>query len=210
MNRPSHYVRTLAILLGLLIPLMATAAPANSEPKAPQQIAQDTVQTLLQAMQGRRDELRANPQQLYALVNRILVPLVDLDYMSQLVLGRYWRIATPQQRERFKQAFKAMLVRTYASALLGFDDETVKYLPVRASENADNITFRAIVITESGDQVPVALDMHLVDGQWKVYDGRVGSLSLVTNYRSQFSNYIQNKGLESLIKKMEQRYGISG
>src|SRR5699024_6629409 len=168
----------------------------------------DTVETLLQAMDGRRDELRANPQQLYALVNRVLVPLVDLNYMSQLVLGRYWRTATPEQRERFKKAFKTMLIRTYGNALLGFTKDRIEFQPVRAPKDADKITFRAMVITDSGDKVPVSLEMHLVDNQWKVYDGRVGSLSFVTNYRSQFSSYIRRNDLEDLISKMEKRYGI--
>src|SRR5699024_10575830 len=117
-----------------------------------------------------------NPQELQALVDRILVPLVDVNHMAQLVLGRYWRTATPEQRQHFKQAFKTMLVRTYGNALLEFDDEKIKYMPVRAPEGADNITFRATIITASGDNVPVSLDMHIVDGQWKVYDGRVGQL----------------------------------
>lgn len=207
MNRPIRYLHTLVIILGLLLPLVATTA--YSEPKPPRQVAEETVSSLLKAMDGRRDELRQNPQQLYALVNRILVPLIDMNYMSQLVLGRYWRTATPDQRTRFKQAFKAMLVRTYGNALLGFDDEQIKYMPIRAAEGADNVTFRATVITESGGKVPISLDMHLVDGQWKVYDGRVGQLSFVTNYRSQFSNYIRDNGLEQLITAMEKRYGIT-
>lgn len=208
MNRLTYRLRFAAVVLGLLLPLVTMAA--NSEPKLPRQIAQDTVETLLKAMEGRRDELRQNTQQLYALVNRVLVPLVDLDYMSQLVLGRYWRSATPQQRQRFQEAFKAMLVRTYGNALLGFDDEKIEYQPIRAPEGANNVTFRAMVITETGDKVPVSLDMHVVDGEWKVYDGRVGNLSFVTNYRSQFSNYIRDNGLENLIKRMEERYGIQG
>jgi len=206
MHRLNHQFRILALVLGLMLPL--TALAANGEPKPPKQIAQDTVETLLQAMDGRRDELRANPQQLYALVNRVLVPLVDLNYMSQLVLGRYWRTATPEQRERFKKAFKTMLIRTYGNALLGFTKDRIEFQPVRAPKDADKITFRAMVITDSGDKVPVSLEMHLVDNQWKVYDGRVGSLSFVTNYRSQFSSYIRRNDLEDLISKMEKRYGI--
>lgn len=206
MTRLTYRIYTVVALLGLLVPLLASAAPSN-QPKPPRQIAQDTVETLLNAMEGRRDELRQNPQQLHALINRVLVPLIDLDYMSQLVLGRYWRMATPEQRQRFIQAFKNMLIETYGSALLGFDDQKIKYLPIRASEGADNITFRAVIITKSGSEVPVSLDMHLVNGQWKVYDGRVGNLSFVTNYRGQFSSYIQSHSLESLIQAMGKRYG---
>ncbi len=201
MKRLIQRTRILAFM-ALCIPMLAVAAPTP-----PEELAENTVQTLLDAMEGRRDTLRQNPQELYALVNQELVPLVDMDYMSQLVLGRYWRTATPEQRARFQQAFKSMLVRTYGNALLGFDEERIEYLPVRAEDGADDITFRALVTTDSGDQVPVSLDMHLVDGQWKVYDGSVGNLSFVSNYRSQFNAQIRNGGLESLLTRMEERYG---
>ncbi len=189
--------------LALCIPMVAMAAPTP-----PQELAQETVQTLLDAMEGRRDTLRQNPQELYVLVNQELVPLVDMDYMSQLVLGRYWRTASPEQRDRFQKAFKTMLVRTYGNALLGFENEKIEYLPVRAEEGADDISFRALVTTDSGDQVPVTLEMHIVDDQWKIYDGSVGNLSFVSNYRNQFNAQIRNGGLESLLTRMEQRYGI--
>lgn len=199
--------RNSLIALGLALLLSAMAFTASAKPVPPKQVAEQTVQSLLEAMAGRRDELRNNPQELEALVDRILVPLVDVDYMSQLVLGRYWRTATPEQRQHFEQAFKTMLVRTYGNALLEFDDEQVKYMPVRAADDATDITFRATIITKSGEDVPVSLDMHLVDDQWKVYDGRVGQLSFVTNYRSQFANFIRSHSLDQLIEAMEKRYG---
>ena len=105
------------VTLALMLPGLAAA-----EPTPPQQLAKQTVQKVLSDMDGRRDELRNNPQELYQLVDRDLVPLIDLPYMSQLVLGRYWREATPEQRDRFQTAFKNMLIRTYGSALLGFND----------------------------------------------------------------------------------------
>lgn len=209
MGRLTYRLRTFVALLALLAPLAALPAAAAESP-TPRQIAKETVQTLLNAMEGRRDELRQNPQQLHQLIKRVLVPLVDVDYMAQLVLGRYWRIATPEQRQRFKVAFKHMLIRTYGSALLGFNDEQIKYLPIRAPESADNITFRALITTESGSTVPISLKMHRVNGQWKAYDVRVGSISFVTNYRTQFSSYIQSHSLEKLITEMEQRYGVTG
>jgi|SRR5699024_9996356 len=206
MYRLTTQLFTLLVLLAFTVPA-ATLAAADSEPKPPREIAQDTVHDLLAAMEGRRDELRNNPAELDALVDRILVPLVDVDYMSQLVLGRYWRDASEEQRKRFQEAFKTMLVRTYGNALLDFDKEQIDYQPVRAPEGAERITFRATVTTSSGDKVPVNLDMHLVDNEWKVYDGQVGNLSFVTNYRSQFSSYIKKHGLEALITQMEKRYG---
>ncbi|MES1929503.1 toluene tolerance family protein [Salinisphaera dokdonensis CL-ES53] len=193
-------LKTFAV--ALLAPTLAIAAPTP-----PDQLARETVQTVLSEMDGRRDELRKNPQELYALINSELVPLMDLPYMSQLVLGRAWRTASPEQRERFQVAFKNMLIRTYGNGLLSFDgSQDIEYQPVRAAEGAEDVTFRAIVTTDDGQKTPVTFQMHVVDDEWKIYDGSVGNLSFVTNYRGQFNSQIRNGGLEKLIERMESRY----
>lgn len=191
-----------AVAVALLVPALALAAPTP-----PDQLARETVQSVLSKMEGRRDELRKNPQELYQLIDRELVPLVDLPYMLQLVLGRAWRTATPEQRDRFQTAFKNMLIRTYGNGLLSFDDsQEIEYQPVRAAEGADDVTFRAIVTTDDGQKTPVTFQLHIVDGEWKIYDGSVGNLSFVTNYRGQFNSQIRSGGLEQLIERMESRY----
>lgn len=198
-----------ALLLAALSPLAAVAAQegaAQSGPTPPEEVARDTVETILDEMEGRRDELRRNPEQLDALIERVLVPLVDVDYMSRLVLGRHWRDASEDQRERFKAAFKQMLIQTYGGALLEFEKDQVEFKPLRAEKGAEDVTFHAEVKTESGDSVQVDLDLHLVDGAWRIYNGSVGNLTFVTNYRGQFNQEIRRNGLESLIGKLESRY----
>ncbi|AWN14389.1 phospholipid-binding protein MlaC [Salinisphaera sp. LB1] len=191
------------IAVALMAPALASAAPTP-----PQQLAKQTVQKVLNDLQGHRAELRKNPQKLHALINRDLVPLIDLPYMSRLVLGRYWRQASPAQRQRFQQAFKNMLIRTYGSALLGFNNNVkIEYRPVRAAKDAKNVTFNAVIHSPNGQDTPVSLQLHEVDGQWKVYDGSIGNLSFVTNYRGQFNSAIRREGLENFIEQLEKRYG---
>lgn len=191
-----------AAAVTLLVPALAFAAPTP-----PDQLARETVQSVMSQMDGRRSELRQNPQELYQLIDNELVPLIDLPYMSQLVLGRAWRTATPEQRDRFQTAFKNMLIRTYGNGLLSFDgSQDIEYQPVRADEGAEDVTFRAIVTTDDGQKTPVTFQMHVVNDEWKIYDGSVGNLSFVTNYRGQFNSQIRNGGLDKLIERMEARY----
>lgn len=190
------------VFVAVLAPSLASAAPTP-----PKQLAKQTVEKVLDDLEGRRAELRNNPQELYALIDRDLVPLLDLQYMSQLVLGRYWRQASPDQRQRFQKAFKSMLIRTYGSALLGFNDNVkIEYKPVRAPADAERVTFNAVIHSPNGQDTPVSLQLHQVQNEWKVYDGSVGNLSFVTNYRGQFNSEIRRNGLESLIDQMEKRY----
>lgn len=202
--------RRLAAAVAALL-LTTTAFAADCEPTPPGEVARSTVETLLSELSANREAMQQNPELLYQMIERVLVPHVDVDYMARLVLGRHARTATDQQLERFTAAFKQMIIQTYGNALYGFDDEQVKFLPVRAEDGAEDITFRAVVVTDQGDEVPVSLDLHLVDCEWKVYNGSIGNLSFVTSYRGQFNAMIQAAGLETLIQQMEQRYagGVS-
>lgn len=186
----------------------AKASASQSKPVPPEKVARQAVQDLLTGLEGKREEYLRNPEGLYDLVDRVLIPLIDIDYAAQLVVGRAWRDATPEQRQRFIAAFKVMLIQTYGNALISFSEDQIEFLPLLAPEGADDVTFKALAVTEQGDKIPVNLDLHLVDGQWKVYNGSVGSLSFITNYRAQFSQQIRQNGLEKLIQRMEKRYQV--
>lgn len=59
----------------------------------------------------------------------------------------------------------------------------------------------------NGDTIPVSLDMHLVNGMWKIYNGSVGNLSFIINYRGQFNSMISAGGLSAVLNRMQKRYG---
>lgn len=205
-----RWTRALMIFLAVALVLPGLAS-ADSTPTPPEQLAKQTVQKVLDDIQGHRDELRNNPQKLHALINRDLVPLVDLPYMSQLILGRYWRQASPTQRNEFEAAFKNMLIQTYGSALLNLNKNIhIKYLPVRAPKDAQRVTFNAVIQSANGENTDISLELHQVNGQWKVYDGSIGSLSFVTNYRGQFNSAIRREGLQNFIEQMQKRYNNNG
>lgn len=208
MIRMFRYFLPILIAVAAVWPLSAAATETgDGAPASPEKVAREAVQTLLDEMEGRREELRNNPEKLDALIERVLVPLVDVDHMSRLVLGRHWRNASEEQRERFQAAFKNMLISTYGNALLEFRRDKIEFQPLRAEEGAEDVTFRAVVRTETGEEIPVEFDLHLVDGEWRAYNGSVGNLTFVTNYRGQFNQEIRRSDLETLIGKLESRYG---
>lgn len=199
-------IRTFGYALTLVLMAAAWPLSAAESPTPPDELARDTVERLLDEMDGRRDELRQDTEKLDTLIERILVPLVDVEYMSRLVLGRHWRSADEAQRERFQAAFKNMLIRTYGSALLEFERDKIEFLPLRAEEGAEDVTFHAVVHTDSGESIQVDFNLHLVDGEWRIYNGSVGNLTFVTNYRGQFNQEIRRSDLATLIDKLESRY----
>lgn len=191
------------LLLSMTCLLSLLSLPALAAPTPPDQVVIGTGEEAMKAIDPIKAELRKDPTRLYKIVNDIILPRFDFAYMSQLVLGKHWRNATAEQKSRFTEAFKAMLVRTYSNALLEYSGTPIKYLPLRMEPNAKDVTHRAEVTLPSGQIVPMSYSLRLTGQDWKVYDITIDAISLVTNYRGVFAGEVKKNGLDSLIARLE-------
>jgi phospholipid transport system substrate-binding protein len=123
--------------------------------------------------------------------------------MSRLVLGKYWRKATPEQREAFVREFRELLIRTYATALLNYSGQDIVYLPVRVGKDVRKVTVNTQVRATGAPAIPVDYRLWLSDNGWKVYDVSIDNISLVSNYRSSFASQIRRYKLDGLIAKLQ-------
>jgi phospholipid transport system substrate-binding protein len=116
-----------------------------------------------------------------------------------LTLGKHWRSASSEQRDRFTQEFRALLVRSYSSVLAGYANQQVEFLPSAEPADAKRATVNTRIV-EAG-RPPIAVDYRLrqVDDAWKIYDVSIEGVSLAINYRSTFADEISAKGLDGLI-----------
>ena len=183
--------------------LSVSVAQAATDVTPPDELARNTANALLEELKTNKESFKQNPEQLYAVVDRIVLPHFDFDYVSKLVLARYWRKATPEQRTRFQQAFRSQLVSFYGDALLDYSDETVRWEDAPVPEDATDVTVKSEIVPKGGDPIQISYATHLTDGQWKVYDVTVDGISLVTNYRGQFAAEIRRNGLDALIQRLE-------
>ncbi len=187
----------------LLIVLVAVAAPA-AEPGSPEQIIEATAGAVAERLEGRRDYFAEHPEELYRLVNEILLPRFDQRYAAFLVLGReHWRAANPAQRDRFVAAFFDFLVRNYAASLLDYDPGSLVILPGEPS-TGNRYTVRTEMRLNNGEVVAMDYRLRLSDAGWRVYDVRIEGVSYLQNYRNQFDAEIRALGLDAVIARLEQ------
>lgn len=139
-----------------------------------------------------------------ALVDTKLMPHVDFERMTASAVGRFWRSATPEQRQRLMAEFKTLLVRTYSGALTQINDQTLVVRPLRAAADATEVVVRSEI---RGKGEPVQLDYRLVRTPqgWKVYDLNVMGVWLVDTYRTQFAQEINARGIDGLIATLAER-----
>ena len=194
-------MRILKTLLAFVF--FASTATSAAELSAPQQVIDDTSNEIKLLLKRDRDLLTSDPAYVYKMVDEVLVPHFDLNRISGLVLGRYWKRASDEQKETFKHEFKRMLVRTYATAFNELDDWNINFLQTRTGKKANDVMVRT-KITRNGP--PVAVDYRMRDkGQgWKVYDVKIEGMSLITNYRSSFNRLIRTSGMNGLLTHLAQ------
>jgi phospholipid transport system substrate-binding protein len=134
-----------------------------------------------------------------------VLPHFDFRKMSSWVLGKNWRKATEDQKNKFTDQFSRLLVRTYSKALHDNIDQKIEFLPIRGKPKDDEVIIRTEIPQKSGFPIPIDYKMHLKNNQWKVYDVVIDAISLVANYRTSFTQEIKNTGIDQLIAKLADR-----
>ncbi|MEQ1488204.1 MAG: ABC transporter substrate-binding protein [Methylotenera sp.] len=192
-----------------VVSLFSGVAMATTE-MSPDALVKQTADDVLAIIKNDKEIQAGNQQKLYAVAEEKILPNFDFDRVSRMVLGKAWKAATPEQQAAFQKEFRSLLLRTYSVALGKYKDQTIEYKPMRAEPDAKNVSVKTQILQPGGQ--PVSVDYSLVKGAngWKVYDIVIESVSLVTNYRSQFSNEIRQNGLDSLNTKLADKNKSAG
>ncbi len=185
-----------------LMPISNSFAVELSAPQLAIQKASDKLQAKLQDKSFASDFSKVNQ-----FVNEVIYPHTDFDRISALVLGKLWKSATASERDRFKHEFQTLLVRTYSRAFVEFKEWSVRYLPLEMEAGASKALVKTEVLQPGIQPIAVNYRMFLgTDGQWKAYDIMIEGVSLVTNYRTTFTNEVQTKGsLAAVIDSLAKR-----
>ncbi len=193
-------IRKLVGLLALGMGLSAHAAATMP----PDQLVKSVTDELRADIAEHQAEYKADPDKLSALIDDKVVPHFDVPRISRLVLGLHGRQASPEQIERFGAAFKNMLFRSYATALVDYHDSvSIEWKPLRLADDATRATVQSTLIRKDAPAVPVGFVMHKTDNGWKVFDITVENISLVNNFRAQLNGEITKNGLDAVIRKLE-------
>lgn len=202
-NKRSFSLRS-AWLLALIVPAAALAGAAAIDSSNPHALIQTSSQVLLADLDANRAAYRKDITLLQKSIEQNFLPHFDVDYSAQQVLGKYWREADASQRERFKKAFYASLMRTYGDALLDFTADRMKVLPFQGDPAQPRATVRTEVRRSTGEPVAVNYTLRkLPSGEWKAWDVVIEGISYVKSFREDYGLVVQQQGLEPLIQRLE-------
>jgi phospholipid transport system substrate-binding protein len=130
----------------------------------------------------------------------------DVPGIARFVLGRYWRLATPEQQQEFVRLFTSYIALVYANRLAEYSGETLRVLATRPASDG---TLVSSEIIRTNGQPPARVDwlMTPYDGTYKISDVIVEGISMGVTQRSEFASVIQRHGgqLQSLISALRQK-----
>ncbi len=191
-------------LIGLLATLLfAMSAGANEI--APDVLVRNVTNEVLDIVRKDKDIQAGNTKKTLDLVEAKVLPHFNFQRMTQLALGRDRNQVTPEQLKVLVNEFRDLLVRTYSKALTEFRDQEISFKPFKMAAADTDVRVRTEIKQTGGK--PVQLDYYLEKSgkTWKVYDIEVGGVSLVTNYRSTFSQEIRAGGVDGLIRTLQEK-----
>lgn len=191
--------------------LLGTGSVALAGEVAPDALVKQTADEVIEIIKNDKDIQSGDQSKVFALAEAKILPNFDFERVCRLVLGRNWTNATPEQKASFQKEFRSLLLRTYASALSKYQDQTIQYLPFRGKPG-DTKALVKTQITQPGGQ-PIGITYKLDKGAngWKVTDLVIEDVSLVASYRDQFNNEIrQSGGVDGLIKKLAEKNREAG
>ena len=126
----------------------------------------------------------------------------DFRSMSQSILARNWRTATPAEREKFVEFFSQYLEETYRTKIEAYTNQKVEY--IGETINGKRAVVETLIITDN-TEIPVNYKLKNNDGIWFAYDVVIEGISLVNNYRSTFAAIVKNDGMDGLLNDIQLR-----
>ncbi len=193
---------------GLLLAFAAFGLPAHAGPQAPDAFMQQLSNELMEVVRKDPAVKSADMQKLVNLVDIRVLPNVNFQRMTASAVGPAWRKATPEQQKRLQEEFKMLLVRSYAGALSQTKDSyTIVVKSFKGSAEDNEVVVRSEI---RGGSEPIPLDYRLeknpdAPGGWMIYNFNILGVWLVDNYRTQFSQEINAKGVDGLIATLAER-----
>lgn len=193
--------RLLMVALLAIAPLTQAADQTN-----PYRLMNDAASKTFTRLKNEQGKIRQDPNYLRTVVREELLPYVQVKYAGALVLGRYYREATPAQRDAYFKAFQDYLEQAYGQALALYSNQTYQIAPEKPFGDATIVAIRVTIIDQGG-RPPVRLDFqwrkNSVSGNWQAYDMIAEGVSMITTKQNEWASTLRTKGIDGLTQQLQ-------
>ena len=197
------FKRLMMIAMLVIAPLTAATAADQSNPY---KLMNEAAQKTFDRLKNEQSKIQANPNYLRDIGDQELMPYVQVKYAGALVLGRYYKDATPAQREAYFVAFREYLKQAYGQALAMYHGQTYQIAPEQPLGDATIVPIRVTIVDPNG-RPPVRLDFqwrkNTQTGNWQAYDMIAEGVSMITTKQNEWSDLLRTTGVDGLTAQLK-------
>jgi phospholipid transport system substrate-binding protein len=190
----------LAVGIGVVIGIMGQTARAVAGP--PTDAVKGTINEVVKILQDESMKKPEKSEERRHALEKAIEGRFSYEEMAKRSLGAQWQSLNEQQRKEFVEAFKTFLSNSYADRITGYSGEQIQYLNERIEQGYAEVRTK---IASNKSEIPLDYRLLNKDGGWRVYDVVVDGVSLVNNYRGQFSKIIRTSSYEDLVEKLKKK-----
>lgn len=189
-------------LCGAVLFLSGTAR-AEIDGKAAEKFVQDVTSEGIEQIVNANVSQKEKDARFAALFNKAF----DLDFIGQFVLGRNWRVATPEQRKEFISVYRQLNVSTWSKRFDEFKGKKFVFKGTSPSTSKGQIFVNSIVPMDQGEPAKVLWRVREKAGSYKIVDIVIENVSLAITARNEYTSFIKNNpgGIDALIANLKSK-----
>jgi phospholipid transport system substrate-binding protein len=196
-------VRRLFLLCAAAVTMIGAAPGPGAVPCEAAAAVKDTTDKILVVIKDPELRKPGMEAERRARIRRIADERFAWSEMARRSMGRNWAKLSEDQRQEFLPLFNNLVYQTYMDKVADYSGEKIVY----SGEQVDGgySTVSVTIITEKNTEIPVKYRMMKEKERWAIYDVSIEGVSLVNNYRTQFSEFLTNGTIDKLIARLKEK-----
>lgn len=187
------------ILAGLLLLAMM---PADASAGTATEAVRATIDEVLRILGDKDLKQPSRADERRKLLEKTVGARFDYQEMSRRSLGAPWNQLADKDKHEFVDLFRTLLTNTYADRVESYSGEGVQYLNERTEKDYAEVRTK---IQSGKTEIPMDYRLINKNNDWRVYDVVVDGVSLVNNYRGQFSKILRTSSYPELVDQLRKK-----
>ncbi|MGD8837174.1 MAG: ABC transporter substrate-binding protein [Desulfobacteraceae bacterium] len=191
-------------LIFIVIFMSSAMANAGTQDRSPMETLKEPIDQIISILNDDTYKGTAKKDAQRNKIWQIARPVFNFDEISRRAIGKPWTRFSPDEKSRFSAVFSEFLGSTYIDKLQGeFSNERIDFDKELVKGSKALVRTR---LSRQNIEIPIDYRMHQIDGAWRIYDILVDNgVSLVKNYRVQFTSILKNQTPAQLIERLEKK-----
>ncbi len=191
-----------AMIGAMLLLQLFTGGPSSAVGGAATDLLKGTIDEVLKILNDKEMKEPARHEDRRQRLEKVVAARFDYPEMSRRSLGAQWNQLSEKDKQEFVDLFRTLLTNTYADKVETYSGEGVQYLNERTEKEYAEVRTKVL---SGKTEIPMDYRLLHKDNDWRVYDVVVDGVSLVNNYRGQFTKILHTSSYPGLVDQLRKK-----